>query len=55
MRSLSVTTIRRMSSNGRVAQHLVDAGRGGPGVIQSPRARRKMWLYSWQAWPTVGV
>ena len=25
------------------------------GVIHSPRARRKMWLNSWHARPTVGV
>ncbi len=38
----------------RVAEELRDAA-VSPGVIHRPRGRRRMWLYSWQARPTVGV
>ena len=54
MRSLSVTTISRTSSYGL----WVSTSLMWPlcsGVIHSPRARRKMRLYCWQASPTVGV
>jgi hypothetical protein len=54
MRSLSVTTMSRTSSCGALASTSRMRPRW-PGVIHSPRARRKMWLNSWQARPTVGV
>jgi hypothetical protein len=54
MRSLSVTTMSRMSSKGALPSTSSMRPRW-PGVIQMPRARRKMWLYSWHALPTVGV
>ena len=54
MRSLSVTTISRTSSNGpwRRSSGIRSTSAG---VIQVPRVRRMMWLYSWHARPTVGV
>ncbi len=54
MRSLSVTTMSRMSSKAAFRSTCAMWPRCS-GVIQMPRARRKMWLNSWQARPTVGV
>ena len=53
IRSLSVTTIRRMSSpaDRRMTSILPTSS----GVIQTPRGRRMTWLNCWQARPTVGV
>jgi hypothetical protein len=53
MRSLSVTTIRRMASP--AAKRMWSIRPTSSGVIQTPRGRRKMWLKFWQARPTVGV
>ncbi len=54
IRSLSVTTTSRTSSNGpwrrRSGMRSTSAG-----VIHVPRVRRMMWLNSWVARPTVGV
>ena len=54
IRSLSVATMRRTSSKGALRRTSSIRPRW-PGVIQSPRPLRKIRLYSWQAWPTVGV
>ena len=53
MRSLSVTTIRRMSSP--ADRRMTSIRPTSSGVIQTPRGRRMMWLNCWQARPTVGV
>ena len=54
MLSLSVATIRRTSSKGDTASTSAMRPRCW-GVIQRPRALRKIRLNSWQARPTVGV
>ena len=54
MRSLSVTTISRTSGLAALASSSGMRSRSA-GVIHRPRGRRKMWLNSWQARPTVGV
>ena len=54
IRSLSVTTMSRTSLKGpwRSTRGMRSTSSG---VIQVPRVRRMMWLYSWHARPTVGV
>ncbi len=54
MLSLSVATMRRTSSKGAFPSTSWMRPRCC-GVIHSPRARRKIRLYIWQARPTVGV
>ena len=54
IRSLSVTTMSRTSSNGPWRSSSGIRSRSA-GVIHVPRVRRMMWLNSWQARPTVGV
>ena len=54
MRSLSVTTMSRTSLNGPW-RSTCGIRSTSSGVIQVPRVRRMMWLYSWHARPTVGV
>ena len=54
IRSLSVTTMSRTSSNGPWRRRVGIRSRSA-GVIHVPRVRRMMWLNSWHARPTVGV
>ncbi len=54
MRSLSVATMSRTSVWEALRRTSGIRWRSA-GVIHTPRGRRKMWLYFWQAWPTVGV
>ena len=54
MRSLSVTTMSRTSVC-EAFRRTSGMRSMSAGVIQTPRGRRKMWLYFWQARPTVGV
>ena len=54
IRSLSVTTMSRTSSNGPWRRSSGMRSRSA-GVIHVPRVRRMMWLNSWHARPTVGV
>ena len=54
MRSLSVTTTRR-TPGGAAARRTEATWPRCSGVIHTPRPRRKMWLNSAQASPTVGV
>ena len=54
MRSLSVTTMSRTSRYG-LFRSISGMRSWSSGVIHRPRVLRRMWLYSWQARPTVGV
>ena len=54
MRSLSVTTISRMSRYGKLRSRSGIRSMSS-GVSQIPRTSRTMWLKRWHASPTVGV